>query len=378
MTMIAFATNHGALTVVGDLLITGDQKPSQFVLPAISEDIIDYLSDDNGGYPIYLIQKVYILKKNVCAIFAGNLSTIKPFLEDLALFCRIHDEINETNLSKFLKDYQSKEPTNSVSFMILIANKEGEIMQLNQVKFGSWRRAQSPLIGDVLAAGSGAIDFIEAITAKGDVLHSSFEPGSNERAIQTVLIILSQLLAKERAVLSTVKKHWGAGFEVVYAANCEFFKLDDITYIIHQGQFDKHGNIAPPIPAIILHYKYHGNVLVITAIAPQKGETAATDDQIVTRYTRYRVGQFIVESMIPDEKYDSKKITEISSFTSHLNAMGYIIETGSGGYYLPSSFHYGPEMTVEYKHKESVTITMKRELNDILSEAAKKIFPSLH
>jgi hypothetical protein len=177
--------------------------------------------------------------------------------------------------------------------------------------------------------------------------------------------------------LSTIKKHWGAGFEVVYAANCEFFKLEEITFIIHQGQFDKDGQIHPPIPSIILHYKYHGDVLVITVLAPNNGKTKVHNDQIITEYTHFRHRQFIVEPILGSEGLDLEKVTANPSFVSRLNAMGYILETIDGSKYSPSSFHFGPEVTVEYQHNESVTITMKKELNDILLDAVKKALPIL-
>ena len=374
--MIAFAINNGAPTVIGDLLITRDQKPDQFVLPTLSEDILDYLSAESDGYPFRLTQKVYILKPNVCVIFAGNVTTIKPFLEDLSIFCRVHDDIDEKKLGVFLNNYESAHPTNSVSFTILIAKRKGSIMELGRIKFGDWQKADSTILGELYAAGSGAADFIDATAAEGDVIYSSLEQGSIERAIQTTLILLSQLLSRERASLHTVKKHWGAGFEIAYVANCEFFKLDNITFIINQGRYDQQGKMPPPIPAIILHYKYHGNVLVITVLTPRRGETTVTDKQIINRYTDYTVGQFIVESMLPTEGFDLEEVKKNKSFTSHLNAMGYILETDDGGNYMPSSFHHGPELTVEYRHEESVTITMKRELNDILMEKAKEVFRS--
>lgn len=74
--------------------------------------------------------------------------------------------------------------------------------------------------------------------------------------MQVNIILIVKLLAKERLTLSTIKKHWGAGFELVYFSNGKFQKLDNVSYILNYGLFDRNGNIPEvPVPSIVMNYK---------------------------------------------------------------------------------------------------------------------------
>jgi hypothetical protein len=69
--------------------------------------------------------------------------------------------------------------------------------------------------------------------------------------------MLCKLLASERLTLTSVKKHWGAGFEMIYFDGEQFAKLDSMTYVINQGIFNEVDDIPEvPVPGVILHYKY--------------------------------------------------------------------------------------------------------------------------
>jgi len=72
--------------------------------------------------------------------------------------------------------------------------------------------------------------------------------------------------------LTSVKKHWGAGFEMIYFDGKQFAKLDSITYVNNQGIFDEVGDIPEvPVPGIIRHYKNYGETLIITVFRIHKG-----------------------------------------------------------------------------------------------------------
>ena len=163
---------------------------------------------------------------------------------------------------------------------------------------------------------------------------------------------------------------------MIYFDKDQFTKLDNITYIINQGAFDDNGGMEVPIPGIILHYKYHGEILVITVIKPYRGETETTDTTYIIRSKEFGITQFIVVPMNYQGTENFDEFAKNPSFTSTRNDMGYIIETTTG-HYLPASFNPGPELEVIYRHPDSLIITMFKEINDILTAEAKAVFPNL-
>src|SRR5215471_9322973 len=94
-------------------------------------------------------------------------------------------------------------------------------------------------------------------------------------------IMVSKILSRERATLHTVRKHWGAGFEIVYWTGQKFAKVDDIVYLLNNGIITENGNFDIPVPTLILRYKYHGEILSITCIYSTKGQTQTTESEYI-------------------------------------------------------------------------------------------------
>jgi len=369
--MIATTLKNGTLLVLGDILISSQQQPPHFLLPTLLDDVLPYLPASAVYQPVDLAQKIYLLKHNVCATFSGKLAIVKPFLEDLTMYCRYHTEVKVNDLENYLQQYVTGTDLEDTSILILVLEKVDGVSHIRLLKAGSWQTAFSPLVGEIMAAGSGATDFIAMTQVKGDLIMPVQQYGALEEAILTNVSILTRILAQERAILTTVKKHWGAGFEVAYVAGGAFHKLDDITYIINQGQFDDSSSIETPVPAFVLHYKYHNNTLVITVLAAQEGSTQTTDQHYIFRFKKFVVDQFRVEpiSLMGETIKDNVD----SSFTSTRVGMGYILDAGNG-YFTPASLHFEHDLKVEYHHKKSVTITMKKEINDFLLQHVKHRF----
>lgn len=376
MTMIATTENHGIPIILGDLLISSKTKLKEFILPSLSEDIMDYLSDDSSLHPIYLAQKIYILKENICIAFTGSLQIFKQFLEDIVIFCRVHENVDAVKVQDFLINYKLTATHEELSFCIYIAELEGDHIKMSRLFHGNWLKTTSSIFGEVMTSGSGAGDFVNE-TQQNNSLILSHTKGTAGYALQTNIILLCKMLAAERATLSTVKKHWGAGFEMVYLSKDKFLKMDNIAYIINHSDFDENGNIGIPIPAIILYYKYYEDILTVTVIRPFKGETKKMEEEYIISYKEFKVSQFVIVPINnPIEEEELPSLGNDTSFTSYVNAMGYVIET-EGGKFLPASLSIGEDLKIEYKHLESVTITMKHYINDTVAAEAKRMFPVL-
>jgi ATP-dependent protease HslVU (ClpYQ) peptidase subunit len=376
MTMIACTMNVAAPVIIGDLLISDSVKPNKFIIPVLTEDVLQYLSSVSEFHPIRLDQKVYIIKSNVCIAFAGKVYYIKRFLEDISIFCKANTSMNAEKIEEFLDENKHDDSWKHFSFLILVVDKEDNHLRVGRFMHGDWVRVESDVFGEVFASGSGSIDFLKE-TKENVKIRSQFPPEDISYTLQVNIIMICKLLARERLSLDTVRQHWGAGFEMIYFDKDQFTKLDNITYIINQGAFDNNGDIGEvPVPGIILHYKYHGEILVITVIKPYRGETETTDTTYIIRSKEFGITQFIVVPMNYQGMENFNEFAKNPSFKSNHNAMGYIIETTTG-HYLPASFNVGPELEVKYNHPGNLTITMFKDINDILTAEATSVFPNL-
>lgn len=373
--MIACILGTAAPVVVGDLLLSGNNKPDNFLIPTFSEDVLQYL-DGTDRHPVWLTPKVYILKPNLCIAFSGKVFYFKQFLEDIRMFCRITDTVTTDNLNTFLKQHEHSEAWKHFSFVILLAALENQDLMLGTVFHGQWLNGEAQLYGEIWTTGSGSLSLIQEVVSRVD-LDSTYTIDQVDYAMQVNTMLICKLLSRERATLHTIRKHWGAGFEMVYFEKGRFTKLDEITYIINQGRFDEKGDIAVPVPAVILHYKYYRELLVITVIHPHKGQTEETDSHYIIRCPETSARQFIVAPLDYQEGEEVNELSKDASFTSAHIAMGYIIETPAG-YFLPASVNTGSELEINYKQGDTVVITLMKDVNNRLAAKAKVFFDNLN
>ncbi len=373
MTMIAYTSNFSAPIVLGDILISSPDRPNDFHIPVLQEDVFQYLTDPTNYHPIMLSQKLYIIKPNVCVAFAGDVYHIKRFIEDFTIFCKVASEVTSEVIKIFMENHKEDEAWKHFSFLVLVAEKKEDHIYVGRFTHGSWTQGHSDVYGEFLTAGSGADDFAEELIKESKML-SGYDKESYSYALQVNTILISRLLATERLNLHTIRKHWGAGFEMVYFDKGTFTKLSDITYIINSARFNNKGDLAEiPVPIAILNYKYHGEVLVISVIQPIKGSSTAKDTRYIISSDNFKVRQFIVAPIGYQSDEVKLEVSDNLSFYSRHNAMSYIIKTATGNF-LPAIFNIGPELEVKYAHPTNVTITMEKEVLDRLGREIKPIF----
>lgn len=375
MTMIAYTSNFSAPIVLGDILISSANKPNDFHIPVFQEDVFEYLTEPTDYHPIMLSQKIYLIKPNVCVAFAGEVYYIRRFLEDFKIFCNVATDVTSEVIKTFMESHLEDEDWKHFSFLILVCEKKEDHIHVGRFIHGSWLQGRSDVYGDFLASGSGSGDFAEELIKESKML-SGYDKKSYSYALQVNTILLSRLLATERLNLDTIRKHWGAGFEMVYFDKGVFTKLSDITYVINSARFDNNGDLPEiPVPIAILNYKYHGEILVISVIQPIKGTSTVTDTQYIISSEDFKVRQFIVTPLGCESEEIKLEVSNNLSFSSHHNAMSYIIKTSTGNY-LPANFNIGPELEVKYTHPKNVTITMEKEVLDRLAREIKQVFQS--
>lgn len=353
--------------LIGDLLISSSHKPPAFELPVLTDDVVQYLSSEASDHPIHLDQKIYVLKENVCIAFAGDVAEIKKFLIDITVYCKAKEEITALDMQQFLQQHVGSDSWKEISFVILVADRLTHEIGIGKFLHGQWLRANTELYGEVWATGSGSQDFLIEASVKMD-FSGSYQPDNGEHAIQANLIMIGRLLAQERKTLNSVKNHWGAGFEMIYYDGRQFKKVDEIAYVINYGMYTTAGDIPQvPIPVIILHYKYFGELLVISVIRTFSGNTIENDMTYTIRSDDILKRKFVVAPFDYTGDEDFSKLGEDYSFTSNINIMSYILET-EGYYYIPASINLGKELEVQFIHPNSVTVTMLKPINDRLRE----------
>lgn len=370
MTMIACTLNKGGPVLLGDILVSGNQKPEDFIIPTLSDDIFKYLPEQEDLFPLCFNQKIYVLSSNTCIGFAGSTYYIKKFLQDIRIFCKAHNTMTPTLMEEFLNGRQD-ETWDYFECIILIVENDGLGIRLCKALHGKWVRTNSAVFEDVWSTGSGSIDFLVETKEKVEI-SSQYFPEDPRHAIQTNTVLISILLARERAFLHSVERHWGAGFEMIFYDKEKFTKLDNITYVINQSIIDKGGNIPIPVPSIVLHYKYYGEILIITCIRTIKGRTEETDQKYIIQSNNLVVRPFVVLPLDYFGSEDFSSITKDLSFDNLHNGMGYIFETETG-IYLPASVNIGPELKVSFNHIDGLTIVMEKGITDRLISAAESV-----
>lgn len=368
--MIACTLNFGTPVIVGDLLLSDVLKPDEFVLPSISDNILDYL-DERPRFPICLARKIYLVTEQVCVGLSGTVAHFKPFLEDLSVFCRVHENLQPAQLQTFLDDYVANYPDNDKLHALIYLLYEGNGEQLvGRFIKGVGIEGKVPAFERLIAIGSGADDFRNEILEAATII-SKLEPGSAAYAVQLNAILIARILAKERAILHTMKKFWGAGFELIYIHNRQFWLFDDVCYIVNYADISS-GGIDFPAPVVVMRYKYYDEVLIITVIQAIRGQTEVTDTHVVFSYLENMVRHFPVLPVNYPGEFVLEDLIQDFSFTCYQNGMGYIIETPTGKY-IPASFNIGKELSVVYEHGKSLVITMDRQINDTLVGEVQKV-----
>jgi len=262
MTLIANTSNYNCDILIGDILMTSASRNREVGIPVFLGGVDQHLPNDQTFYPYSLRQKIYVVQDQLAIGFAGYESEIKPFFEDIRIFFR-YREATSHHLRSFLEEYDFNGFGNSAAY-ILLAEKDENGTTIQHCTIGSWINGNSLTYEEVRACGSGAEDFL---AEAAESLISSGEENVNfiHQTIALNYTLLIKILGKERLSLETIKKYWGAGFEMIYYDGNKFKKVDDITFLFWKGTLDIVTGKFEVSPFLILNYKYYDDLLVINS-----------------------------------------------------------------------------------------------------------------
>lgn len=376
MTLIACTSNFKKPFLIGDLLITSNSVDKSIQLPTNAIDINKYLQPKHT-YAIGLLQKIYIVKSNVCVALAGDVYEMTEFLKEFTNRCSYFDIITEKEIRAFIKDYDILQLFANSAFFIMLMSSEGNQIVAQEFCYPAekWNSVQSDLFEEAFACGSGRDDFLYQISEKPYSSDATFEKGNIYRAIALNHGLIAKLLATERISLHTLNKNWGGGFETICFDGNKFIKVDQVAYITSYAEFDADGNTGLPFPQLIIYYEYYKDVLFMSSIEIQKWSVQESEENLILISSQYKANMHIAPR-IDLPKGSTIEPPPAFSFQTQRISFGYTFVYAKG-FLAPAYFSEGIDATVEYKNNEFVKLIMNKQIVEKICNGAKDVFPNL-
>ena len=378
MTLIAHSINFRVPFIVGDLLLSGNEKVP-FTPPTVFVDVSQYLDEPYRKYfPAELAQKIYVVAPRLAVALSGSVYEMNEFLKELRHICKVYDNnIKQNHIHRFLKDYDLPANFGKASFyMMLVEHTDENSIFVSEFNFGNWNNVESDVYNKISANGSGAKGFNEWANAPVKFI-SSHEKGDIWYAIQANVSLMAKLMAIEWSTLGTIKKNWGAGFELMFYDGTTFIKFDQVAYLIFEAEFDEEGNIGDPFLTKAIYYEYKGEVLKIVSIDIGEAEYREENELLQVRGTSLRVGIFPVYPIdLEDANYQDEPESNISFQTWRVGA-AVIVTKKKERLYIPAFFNEGPELRVDFKQGKSFEVTMMVEVMRRIRGHSKEAYPNV-
>lgn len=262
MTLIAVTSNFGYPIMLGDILTTAENPDQDQPIPTFQKSVNQRLPPEQKFLPFRLSRKIYVVTDQLAVGLAGSTYEMKEFLGELKNRFRYLD-VTGPNILKFLQEFD-KQVYPNISAVLLHANHLPQGIAIDYYYFGVWHVQETEAFGKVLACGSGSPTFLREAGQKWTMPVNSLA-NSLTWAISRNYGLLGNILGQERLSLSTIKKYWGAGFEMIYFDGERFHTMEDITIVLWQGRLDIVTGKFAVAPLTFLNYRYSsdGEVLVI-------------------------------------------------------------------------------------------------------------------
>jgi hypothetical protein len=378
MTMIAITLNHNIPFVVGDLLFTATGNDEPIELPTQAHDLNERLIG-SSMVPVDLIQKLYIIKPNLCIALACVSDAMQEFLEEVRMRSKYYGdwEIDDKVLHKFFNDFGFKKNFEKSAVCLMLLKGEPAMFQDIEILVPehAWTRVENALFQRVFVCGSGSESYLRRMAIDSAIV-SSHREGDFVYAIQNNINLFSRLLAEEKTTSHTTIDGWGAEFETIYFNGTSFVKFDNITYVVFESEFiNDEGDIGELVPTVIMHYKYYGVTLLITSLNISGG-TAMIDEDLTTIISdKITPVQHKVGTLYKDYA-DNENIPPDKSFTNERIAAGFAIRTKTG---VHASAYYSDKDGAKISYSASsnqVEIILPSKSLDEVRHLSKAAFPN--
>lgn len=373
MSLIATTFSNEMPFIIGDLLFSSEEGRPGFLTPTQIPTQPRTLGYNPKLLPYWLWQKIYIISDRLAIALAGDYYEMKSFLRELKLRMAVYDVIGKEEILQFVKDFDL--PANfsqSVLLMLLVTPQDDEMNYVHQFFQGGFYNLDDRTFGKILAAGSGAKDFLYQFSApaESDV---NVPIGTFNHALILNVGLLAKWLAIEKSSGHTLNDHWGSGFEMIYFDGSKFVKLKEIAFVIFEGRSNENGITAFAFPTVIIYMRYDEEVLIITSLNLGNGSWSFVDDHV--SYTTNSVEATLFEVMPLDESVSNERQKEdVLSFETNIIGAGYSILNHEQGIFTPSYFLKDGLVSVKFQHGLGIEVKVPKDINEAILAGAKNAF----
>ncbi|MVT09527.1 Ntn hydrolase family protein [Chitinophaga tropicalis] len=374
MTLISRANTFKVPFITGDLVLSSKKK-TPFVPPTINYDVSTLLNDEDIKYfPNDMAQKIYIITPHLILAMAGVVAEMKAFLKDLKIRCSYYNDLQPEHIHQFLKEYDlRKNYSGSAFFMMLSNHGDNNKLQVSHFDSGEWDELNTPIFNDLSSIGSGSETF--NLWASQEInFETTSTLGNPDYALTVSVCQAARLLGIERVTLATIKKAWGAGYEVAFYTGTHFIKLDEIVYLIFECAYDEEGNISDPVLTKAMYYYYYPEILRITSLDILEAQVIEKGSQLEIRGQRIQVGYFDIPSLDIGIIQSSDNLPDDLSFYTERVAASIVVTQKEAGIYDMAFFNEGRDGFVKFQSNESFTVSLPTEIMEKMRAGAKKAF----
>lgn len=381
MTLIAMAIREKSPIMTADILTTSINGEVDMRLPnrpiPLSNEEVQHLSYK----PYKLRQKLYVIQPNICMCAAGGVYELKLILEDFRNFCRWKSNEGKQWLTsevaqEFFSNYDQDVLAKVVLGIAVAKDKENGFIFTPDKHKPFWHGGGSEDFGAVLAAGSGAKQYLEHISWHKQV-GSSHKPGDFMYAKQVNFSFITKFLCKENRTLNSLEDYWGGFLETCYFNGESFEKAGNVAFVISDSTTDEDGNMTIPMPRLFIYSQYIDNVLYLTTVQAIDFEIKQSEESICYVSKNFTKTLFAVEEI--DAKNPASALTQDDnlSFVTGKIALGTDVEINFQTYLPMSAYTEGQDVKVEFFDGDYIKLIWPVHLQEKQALTIKQYYPTV-
>ncbi|WP_085700200.1 hypothetical protein [Pseudomonas sp. B26(2017)] len=272
---ISYALNQ-RLVVMGDLLISGDEREHDVSIPTVG-NVTEVFPKGSGFSITGLTQKVIVISEDMVITWAGHevaATMAIRWLRELA-----GTGLTPENVAVFLK--QLPQNLGKLDLQLtgfFVYENQGYLVDFKE------HAVESTNFTDLRLIGNGADVFEEMLGKYRWVSGASRGVEADRGEYLSITMALAGMLLELELKNQPISllRYFGGGYEVVFGEAGAFRKLDDVTHVYWKMQVNEDG-VGITNPFYIQKQFYRGNDLVIMPIRISLGDAARNgivDDEV--------------------------------------------------------------------------------------------------
>jgi hypothetical protein len=306
---ISYALNH-RLVVIGDLLLSGDEREYDVRIPSVG-NVTEVFPKGSGFSITGLSQKAIVICDDMAITWAGHEVAGAMVIRELRALAAT--DLNPQSVQAFLNGL----PEDLMGLDLQLTGFLVYEKEPYRIEFKA-SSVESPYCSNLQVIGTGAPEF-EKMIARCQLETGARRGLDAERGdyLITTMAFAGLLLELELNGKTTSLHHYfGGGYEVVLGEAGAFRKLDNVTHVYWNVQVNKDG-VGITNPFYIQKQFYRDGNLVIMPIRVSSGD--AGQKEIVCGEV------YVVQEPVPGKRIENLNTADLPSYNSQ-NTCHYFIE----------------------------------------------------